>query len=440
MERTEQIQAVFVGGPAMQALARFARMHINTRLATHLMPLRTPSGARVWPDGTAIVVMEVDDRFDPVPKAELPVGARVLRFPALTADFLWPFAGQPHPLNRGRFSLRGGPYPGELGDRYLDRLKSEWLDDEEVVRRYLALDLGETGLDRRLEARLATLRRLDKQCGTSMADVVEPGFRTEWLFATRNRPAPALLRHYAMRLSQFLGLGTPEEKSLAQIDAPRVYAPLHPSVIRHFELPYVTPETTYPINDEGRFTFEEHCRRYLSFTWNERLHRGLRQAASDPAAALADLEAGLAISPGSERGRQALAEVRRALGMPPLPDPEPDRREAAQTEPEPEFEEAEDEALPAPPLPEGAAPLGSVVDRRPPELIAPPPAPDHDHMLEEALRDALPPMRAAPATEALPEAATAELRPQLPFEVPPERPPAPPKKKTGLFGRLLSRD
>jgi hypothetical protein len=98
--------------------------------------------------------------------------------------------------------------------------------------------------------------------------------------------------------------------------------PLHPAVIAYFGLTYAHPGQAYPLNEEGFFDFEAFCRRYMRFEWNETLHRGIQTAKTRPEDAVADLEAGLAVSPYSVLGRQALAVARHAAGLEQGPAPD----------------------------------------------------------------------------------------------------------------------
>jgi hypothetical protein len=97
--------------------------------------------------------------------------------------------------------------------------------------------------------------------------------------------------------------------------------PFHPSVAAHFGLTYLPEDRRYPMNDEGRFTFEEYCRRYYRFEWNEALHLALARAETNPAGAVAELEAALLRSPGSRRGQRALEIAQRAAGGKAAPAP-----------------------------------------------------------------------------------------------------------------------
>jgi hypothetical protein len=104
-------------------------------------------------------------------------------------------------------------------------------------------------------------------------------------------------------------------------------APIHPSIASHFGLTYLPSDRRFPMNDEGRFTFEEYCRRYWRFEWNEALHAAMALAEEDPVRAIPELESALLRSPGSRRGQRALEAAQRAASGRPVyvplePDPE----------------------------------------------------------------------------------------------------------------------
>ena len=89
--------------------------------------------------------------------------------------------------------------------------------------------------------------------------------------------------------------------------------PIHPGVLTHFGMSVPQAGHRYPMLDEGRFTFEEYCRRYLCFEWNEALHQGIALARTDPEAAIPKLQEGLQRSPDSRAGKRALKLATEAL-------------------------------------------------------------------------------------------------------------------------------
>jgi hypothetical protein len=239
-----------------------------------------------------------------------------VRVPNFYADYLWPFAGSAHPKNRGAFALPGGPYPAEHGDRFLDKLVAENVGEQDAVARYLALDIVTEGeLDSRLADRTAIQQRLDQTGGYDLAGYISDRFRTEKLFNTRQRVTLPLLKRLVEQLFGKLGVRGWQEDRLRRVPFPAGAQPVHPGVIAHFGLTWANPESRYPVNEEGLFTFAEFCGRYMRFEWNETLHRGIQTAKTQPQDAIPDLEKGLAISPESPLGQKAMLVARRAAGI-----------------------------------------------------------------------------------------------------------------------------
>jgi hypothetical protein len=311
---------VFAGGAQTRALARIYRSEIAGLTGDDVVFIGTGAvgtdAARSTLLLADVLAMEVDEDGDAVPAAERPGQASVVRIPNLYCDFLWPFAGRAHPRNRGAFTLPGGPYPAEHGDRFLDQMAADGVDENVAIARYLALDIVTEGeLDSRLTDRLAILRQLDAAAGYDLADYVADRFRIEPLFRTRQRITMPLLRRLTAQFFGKLGVQGWTPESLRRVPFPAGAQPIHPGVIAHFGLTWVGPDQEYPVNEEGFFSFEAFARRYMRFTWNETLHRGIQTAKTDPQAAMADLEAGLAESPESPLGLLALAAARRAAGL-----------------------------------------------------------------------------------------------------------------------------
>jgi hypothetical protein len=314
---------VFAGGIQTRALARIYRSEIASESGDDVVFIGSGAlgteAARAALLLANVVASEVDEDGDAVSPGDLPTQAELVRIPNLYADFLWPYAGRSHPKNRGQFALPGGPYPAEHGDRFLDQQIADGVDPDEAVRRYLALDVVRDGeLDSRLEDRLALLRRLDGVAGFDLAGYIADNFRTSQLFRTRQRMTQKLVRRVMRQLLPKLGVRGFNVERIQRVPFPAGAQPVHPGVAAHFKLKWAGPGTRYPVNEEGYFTFEEFCVRYMQFAWNEVLHRGIQAAKTLPASALADLDDGLALSPDSPLGRRALAVARHAAGLEPV--------------------------------------------------------------------------------------------------------------------------
>lgn len=320
-------RVVFVGGPQTRTLARAYRSEVAFDSDDEIAFIGTDALIR---EGALRVIaradqliLETGEQGDAVAAGLLPPDGEVIRVPAVDADFLWPFAGSPHP----RQTTPDGPYPAEHGDAYLDRLMQEGLDGEEAVLRYLALDIGqEAGLDLMLARRLKLQTGLDRLTGQDIAGFIGQHFRTISLFASRPRPRLKLFRYIAATLFERLGAPPEAAGRLRLAAVANNSQPIHPGVLAHFGMAVPEPGHRYRMQDEGRFTFEEYCRRYLAYEWNETLHRGMALARSDPAQAIGLLREGLERSPNSRAGRRALNAALDATGA--TPDPalaEPER-------------------------------------------------------------------------------------------------------------------
>jgi hypothetical protein len=366
---------VFAGGSQTRALARIYRSEIAGAAGDDVVFIGTGAvgtdAARSSLLLADVLVMEVDEDGDAVPAADIPTRAELVRVPNLYADYLWPFAGSAHPKNRGQFALPGGPYPAEHGDRYLDKLAAEGVPEHEAIQRYKSIDIVTEGeLDSRLKDRSEIERRLDNIGGYDLAGFIADKFRTEKLFNTRQRITLPLLRRLVSQLFGKLSVSGWQEDRLRRVPFPAGAQPVHPGVIAHFGLTWATPDTRYPVNEEGLFTFDEFCGRYMRFEWNEVLHRGIQTAKTQPAEAVPDLEKGLAVSPESPLGQRAMLVARRAVGLSDAP---------------PGLDEVIDEesydplgglsVAPAPTEP-GAAPEAAAPDAAVPEATAPEAAPE----------------------------------------------------------------
>ncbi len=312
-------RVVFAGGTQTRALARVYRGEVAAHTGEDVVFIGTGAigtdAARSTLLMADVVVMETDEDGDAIPADSLPGQAHVIRVPNLYCDFLWPFAGRSHPRNRGAFALPGGPYPAEHGDRFLDQMAADGVYETTAIMRYKAIDIAAEGeLDSRLADRSAILARLDAAAGYDLAPFIIERFRAEPLFRTRQRLSLPLVARLVNQLFAKMGVAGWHEGSLRRVPFPAGAQPIHPGVIAHFGLAWATPASRYPVNEEGFFTFEEFCRRYMGFVWNEALHRGIQTAKTDLAGAREDLERGLAESPDSPLGRLALAASRAADG------------------------------------------------------------------------------------------------------------------------------
>jgi tetratricopeptide (TPR) repeat protein len=84
---------------------------------------------------------------------------------------------------------------------------------------------------------------------------------------------------------------------------------MHPSIIAHFGLTCVNPDTRYRFFDEGRYTCAEYALRYMRYEWNPVLVEGYELARNGQTdAAIETLRRAVALSPRSAAGKSVLAD------------------------------------------------------------------------------------------------------------------------------------
>lgn len=253
------------------------------------------------------------------------VHGKTIPFPMVTAAFLWPFGSLPHIRNAPLPYFRPGPYPDEYGDRFLNRQIQAGMDPAEAVAAYLELDVARAGrLDRLYELVMDRHRGRDEQCGFRCSELIEAYFRKEPVFLHPYHPNIRMAAYLAQEVFHRMGV----EK--ATIDAivsqwratpfPRFEIPIHPGVCRHFNLDFLGSDHKFEYYTGERLTFSEFAQRYVSYSWNEPLLRGIMTARKrDPSRAeaelvIADLREGLAQSSGSAPGFFALGDMLGRIG------------------------------------------------------------------------------------------------------------------------------
>ena len=307
---------VFAGGTQAKALARAYRLDIAVDRDEDVFFIGADAVVREAAHrviaSADIVVTDVTEAGETVPERLVPANAERIAVPVVSGAFLWPYAGRAHPRNRGTDALPGGPYPADFGDGFLDSMLAERVPEDEALRRYLAFDVaGAVDLDALLDDTLSRQAQLDARTGFGLAAFIGANFRKLNLFATRDRLRLPLFQHVAATVLERMGVGAARAERLLEAPFAPGAMPIHPAVLAHFGMTAPLPEHRYPVLDEGLFTFDQYCRRYLRYEWNEKLHAAIALAESDPAAAVPALHAALEVSPGSRAGQQALEEAER---------------------------------------------------------------------------------------------------------------------------------
>ncbi len=413
-------RVVFAGGIQARALAKAYRLDVAADSEEDVFFIGAEAMAREAAHrviaSADVVVTDLTEAGESVPDHLVPASAERIAVPVISADFLWPYAGSPHPQNPSTGALSGGPYPADFGDMFLDVMLAERVSEDEAVRRYLAHDIAhDAGLDELLDSTLAALTALDARSGFDLAGFVAVEFRAQNLFATRERLRLPLFRHVAAGVFSRMGVERLRAESLMEAPFLPGAMPIHPGVLRHFGMAAPLPDHRYPVLDEGTFTFEQYCRRYMRLEWNEKLHAAMKLAQSSPADAIPLLRRALDVSPGSRAGLLALEEAERAVA---------------------------DSALVAPRAIPSAAPGAQAAPVNTAPIFAPVDAPLPDNQATSGLMPgSLPSPPASPALAGKPVFSPTGLG-KLPFtsEPAPGAEPASPGAGTGAFGDPVPAD
>ena len=287
---------VFVGNCQLGALAALYRAAVPPELGNEVIYLpsyEAASADQLRQIAEADILLK--QVLDFAPRiGDLATNAAVHLVPHVTAAFLWPCSGQPHPKNAPhRYSDGSGPYNGELGDSFLNRMILDEVDPTEAVQRYMAIDFAATRrVDRMQEILMEKQRSRDRACGYAFADYIDANFRSMNLFRSPNHPEMPLSLLLASEVFGRLGVDAGVIESLLAKPPialfPPTETPIHPSIISHYGLKYCHAETRYRYFDEGRYTCEEFAARYMIYEWNpllgegyELMRAGNREAAID---------------------------------------------------------------------------------------------------------------------------------------------------------------
>jgi tetratricopeptide (TPR) repeat protein len=319
-------QIVLIGNCQMQAMAGLYKRFVAGRtgdIVQHVPSYQDLSDEhRIAIQQADVVVEQLFDQEQQVDTGALSTDAPRFFIPMVTAAFLWPFAGSPHPKNTGYPFLAGGPYGGEASDSQLNRLILAGVEPEEAVETYANLDVSRrVKLDRLFEIVMDRQRARDEVAGYQIADIMEQHFRTEQIFLSPYHPNVRVATALASQFFAQLGAERDEIEHMRDCTRitpfPKGELPFHPSVCRHFGLDFVTPDRRYRFMNEGLFTFREYALRYMRYEWNDALEEGMHLShIGKLAEARERLTSGVARSPLSAAGYNALGHVLNHQGAP----------------------------------------------------------------------------------------------------------------------------
>ena len=141
------------------------------------------------------------------------------------------------------------------------------IDPAEILSYCMSVDYAEM-ID--LQALLNTSMniQIQKEADTDvkMLDFVQNNFTNRRVFQTMNHVGNETLLHMVNQILARLGLAKLPRTLLDRIDElVRPQSPIHPSVIRHFDLRYVDADTRYLVDRYRYLTYEEYLWNYIKF-------------------------------------------------------------------------------------------------------------------------------------------------------------------------------
>ncbi len=189
---------------------------------------------------------------------------RALRFPISLCPPLWP----PHvTTTHAEPGFPWGRFP--YGDLVLLDLVKRELDDDRVLHKYLRMDFAAMyPLQRLAELWRYQLDKFDAESDIQIADFVWSHFRQRRLFWTVYHATNEIFG-YILRelLARTIGDVIPKDElthALQSIELNDEMTPIHPSVVRHFGLQWVTDELVYN-SCEGPLPMEQWYAAYLRY-------------------------------------------------------------------------------------------------------------------------------------------------------------------------------
>ena len=242
----------------------------RTYRTVYLRSYEHPSeGWQTLPPGTveacAIVFEQHDPRSFPYGD-QLAEGARVIKFPAMDFNLLWPFTIV-NPYNPATRALPYGRFP--YGDRTIVACIDRGMKCEEILDYYLTgWDDYKLDLDHLLLLETARLQARDAHCGVKMGTYAIEHFRGERLFWTVNHPTSRALHVLIERLlCAAFQEGEPERagdiRPAFSADVSRdplgeINVPVHPKIAAHFGLEWYDP-------NERHAAFAGHAFSYMEY-------------------------------------------------------------------------------------------------------------------------------------------------------------------------------
>jgi hypothetical protein len=201
--------------------------------------------------------------------AQVPSRIQKIAFPLPHLHAFWPFHG-PDPRNSDsdRAPNRHGEQPCyPYGDSFVLDLIKQGLPPQEVISRYLALDVATAvDLDKIMSWTIAQAERNDRITEVKVADFIGSNFRSLPLFQSINHANNRLLLYMSNQILKLLGCTSVPEAMLDRtLELVEPQSPVHPSIGRHFGAQWACAQTRYAVGARRHLTFAEYLRDYVYY-------------------------------------------------------------------------------------------------------------------------------------------------------------------------------
>ncbi len=180
---------------------------------------------------------------------------------------LWPYYFKDMPIRQIKVpGARGHSFP--YGDTFLIRRVKQGVPTEDIVTEYMGLDINaEMPLSETHRANLDMLRKKEERSVIRVVDYIEDHFQDDRVFWTLNHATNALFRVVVGQLlaaMELPDLPPPAAGTFASSIGfgSLIHHPVHPAVIEHFKLKYLSPDSLYHHHGE-EITFREWVYRYV---------------------------------------------------------------------------------------------------------------------------------------------------------------------------------
>lgn len=190
-----------------------------------------------------------------------------ISYPYPVFHALWPLHSHEKrlddPARKPRFGQLDVVY--RYGDGFVLSLMRQNLPRDEIIRRYLDLNIPDVAdvdgiLKRSIETQLAKEETTD----IKIVDFVAENFRTKRAFLTMNHVGNISIIYMVNQMLKILGFSELPKNlhdALFELIDPQV--PIHPSIIKYFDLTCVHPDMRYRIDPRRNLTFSEYLAHYI---------------------------------------------------------------------------------------------------------------------------------------------------------------------------------